>query len=80
MGCIVRWLIILGLMGLSSPSMLCQPIGSGYEKSEEQAVKLINKRDKRIIFVIFYGLRVVDKRFKRLFFRKNLVHRANGTC
>ena len=56
MGCIVRWLIILGLMGLSSPSMFCQPIGSGYEKSEEHAVKLINRRDKKIIFVMFYDL------------------------
>jgi hypothetical protein len=54
--------------------MLCQPSGSGYEKSEEQAVKLINKMDNKIIFVMFYGLRVVDKRFKNLFFRKNLVH------
>jgi hypothetical protein len=44
-------------MGFNAPSMLCQLIGSGCVKSEEQAVKLINIRDKKIIFVMFYGLR-----------------------
>jgi hypothetical protein len=44
-------------MGFNSPSMLCQLIGSGCVKSEEQAVKLISIKDNKIILVMVYGLR-----------------------